>query len=42
MATNLAGIHHLLIDMDGVLYRGRTALAGGAELIAFLDAHKIG
>lgn len=32
----LADIRNLLIDMDGVLYRGRTGLPGGPELIAFL------
>jgi 4-nitrophenyl phosphatase len=42
MTANLADIHYLLIDMDGVLYRGRTALPGGPELLAFLDARRIG
>lgn len=32
----LADIRNLLIDMDGVLYRGRTGLPGGPELMAFL------
>lgn len=41
MATKLADIHHLLIDMDGVLYRGQTGLPGGPELIAFLRAKGI-
>jgi 4-nitrophenyl phosphatase len=38
MATQLADIRALLIDMDGVLYRGQTGLPGGPELIAFLQA----
>jgi 4-nitrophenyl phosphatase len=37
MAIQLARIRNLLIDMDGVLYRGQTALPGAAELIAFLE-----
>ena len=32
----LADVRNLLIDMDGVLYRGRTGLPGGPELMAFL------
>ncbi|MBC8075141.1 MAG: haloacid dehalogenase, partial [Chloroflexales bacterium] len=31
---NLAAIRTLLLDMDGVLYRGSTALAGVNELLA--------
>jgi 4-nitrophenyl phosphatase len=42
MTHTLADIHHLLIDMDGVLYRGRTALPGGQQLFGFLEAHGIG
>jgi 4-nitrophenyl phosphatase len=41
MTINLRDVRCLLIDMDGVLYRGKTALAGGADLLAFLDAHGI-
>ena len=41
MATKLADIRYLLIDMDGVLYRGQTGLPGGPELIAFLRAKGI-
>ena len=37
----LADIRSLLIDMDGVLYRGRTGLPGGPELIAFLRERSI-
>ena len=37
MALDLSVIRHLLIDMDGVLYRGSTALPGGQELLALLD-----
>ena len=39
MPLDLAQIHNLLIDMDGVLYRGQTALPGGADLLEFLEAH---
>ncbi len=34
-------IHGLLIDMDGVLYRGQQALRGAAELFPALDARGI-
>lgn len=34
-------IRGLIIDMDGVLYRGQQALAGAAELFAALDARGI-
>jgi 4-nitrophenyl phosphatase len=37
MAATLREIRNLLIDMDGVLYRGHTGLPGGPELIAFLE-----
>ena len=36
MSVQLADIRNVLIDMDGVLYRGQTGLPGGPELIAFL------
>lgn len=36
MALCLERIRYLLIDMDGVLYRGTTGLPGGPELLAFL------
>jgi 4-nitrophenyl phosphatase len=39
LANNIRG---LLIDMDGVLYRGQQALAGAKELFPALDAHGIG
>jgi len=39
MAIRLASIRNLLIDMDGVLYRGQTALPGAAELLSFLEGH---
>jgi len=42
MTRQLTSIHNLLIDMDGVLYRGQTALPGAAELLAFLEAHGLG
>ena len=41
MTNTLASIRYLLIDMDGVLYRGKTALPGGSELMAFLQEHGI-
>lgn len=41
MVVRLSEIQHLLIDMDGVLYRGQTALPGGADLIRFLEEHAI-
>ena len=41
MSLDLAKLVGLLIDMDGVLYRGQTRLAGGAELVAFLRGHGI-
>ncbi len=39
--TELANIRNLLIDMDGVLYRGKTALPGSGELIKFLELEDI-
>lgn len=39
MSDGLRRIRNLLIDMDGVLYRGRTALPGGPELLEFLSVH---
>jgi 4-nitrophenyl phosphatase len=41
MTVRLKQIRNLLIDMDGVLYRGQTALAGAAELLDFLREHGI-
>jgi 4-nitrophenyl phosphatase len=38
----LASIQAVLFDMDGVLYRGRQALDGAAELLAFLDGRGVG
>jgi 4-nitrophenyl phosphatase len=37
MALALAGIRYLIIDMDGVLYRGHRPLPGGQEFLAWLD-----
>jgi 4-nitrophenyl phosphatase len=37
----LPTIRAVLFDMDGVLYRGKTALPGVTELLAFLDQHAI-
>jgi 4-nitrophenyl phosphatase len=34
-------VHALLIDLDGVLYRGRAPLPGASELFDFLREHKI-
>ncbi len=42
MTKSLSTIRNLLIDMDGVLYRGQTALPGAAELLAFLEEHGLG
>jgi 4-nitrophenyl phosphatase len=41
MAIPLAAIRHMLIDMDGVMYRGATALPGASDLISFLDDNTI-
>jgi 4-nitrophenyl phosphatase len=41
MTLELSNVHSLLIDLDGVLYRGQTGLPGGPELIEFLDEHGI-
>lgn len=38
---NLRNYHALLLDMDGVLYRGHERMPGVAELFAFCDAHGI-
>jgi 4-nitrophenyl phosphatase len=38
---NLADIKAILIDMDGVLYRGKTALPGSADLFRFLEEQEI-
>jgi 4-nitrophenyl phosphatase len=37
----LKRIRHLLIDLDGVLYRGNTPLAGAADFVAWLRARGI-
>lgn len=42
MAASLPRIRNLLIDMDGVLYRGRTPLPGAADLLDFCRDHGIG
>ncbi|MFP3895899.1 MAG: HAD-IIA family hydrolase [Anaerolineales bacterium] len=39
--TELTNIRNLLIDMDGVLYRGKTPLPGSGELIEFLKKENI-
>lgn len=41
-AETLCSLRHLIIDMDGVLYRGDTIIPGTGELIAFLRAQEIG
>ncbi len=38
---NLQKIRTVLLDMDGVLYRGNQVLPGARELLAFLDAKDI-
>lgn len=40
--TLLSGIHHLIVDMDGVLWRGDEPIAGLVEFFAFLRQHHIG
>ena len=42
MSMQLSRIRNLLIDMDGVLYRGQTRLPGAAELICFLEEQGLG
>ncbi|MBN1955314.1 MAG: HAD-IIA family hydrolase [Anaerolineae bacterium] len=37
----LQDIHHLIVDMDGVLWRGNQAIAGLHEFFAFLRAREI-
>ena len=39
--TNLINITHLVIDMDGVLYRGNDPVRGLSEFIGFLRARPI-
>ena len=41
MMARLSDIRNLLMDMDGVLYRGQTGLAGAPELVIFLREHGI-
>jgi 4-nitrophenyl phosphatase len=41
-AEMLRSLRHLIIDMDGVLYRGDTIIPGTGELSAFLRAREIG
>ncbi len=41
MSLDLSRVRYLLIDMDGVLYRGQTGLPGGPEFLAFLRAEGI-
>jgi 4-nitrophenyl phosphatase len=41
-AETLCRLQHLVIDMDGVLYRGDEAIAGTRELIDFLRQQGIG
>lgn len=42
MALNFGGIRHLLIDLDGVLYVGTTALPGAQAFISWLRTRAIG
>jgi len=42
MTAELGRIRNLLIDLDGVLYRGQTALPGAADLLSFCRARGIG
>ena len=38
----LRALKHLVIDMDGVLYRGTESIPGTAEFLDFLRRHRIG
>lgn len=40
--AKLAALRHLIIDMDGVLYRGSQAIPGTAEFLSFLRQQGIG
>jgi 4-nitrophenyl phosphatase len=42
MSVGLGQIRNLLVDMDGVLYRGQSALTGAADLIRFLQERGLG
>lgn len=41
MVTELSHIRYLIMDMDGVLYRGNTALPGAREFLPWLDRRRI-
>lgn len=41
MTIALGRIRHLLIDLDGVIYRGNTVLPGAAEFLAFLRGKQV-
>ncbi len=41
-ANMLNSIRNLIIDMDGVLYRGKEAIPGASQLISFLREREIG
>jgi 4-nitrophenyl phosphatase len=41
-AETLCDLGHLIVDMDGVLYRGNEAMPGASGLIDFLREHGIG
>ncbi len=41
MPLTLSRITHLLIDMDGVLFRGRTPLPGASDLLPWLDSRQV-
>ena len=42
MTAQLSAIRNLLIDMDGVIYRGKMPLPGAVELFGFLSEHGMG
>lgn len=42
MSFRIKSIRHILVDLDGVLYVGTTALGGAAEFICWLREHRIG
>jgi 4-nitrophenyl phosphatase len=41
MGLDLRRVRHVILDMDGVMYRGLTALPGAGDLITFLEQNGI-
>lgn len=42
LSRSLSSLSHLLVDMDGVLFRGRTALPGASDFLPWLREKDIG